>query len=48
MFDKLSQALALMREAFEDAQAGSAYLACVDLAAEVDGVRAQEREGSRT
>ena len=28
-----------MRQAFEDAQAGSAYLACVDLAAEVDGAQ---------
>jgi len=39
MFDKFSQALALMREAFEDAQAGSGSLACVDLAAEVDGAQ---------
>jgi len=39
MFDKFSQALALMREAFEDAQAGATYLACVDLAAEVDGAQ---------
>jgi hypothetical protein len=39
MFDKFSQALALMREAFEDAQAGAGSLACVDLAAEVDGAQ---------
>ncbi|HEY8619013.1 MAG TPA: hypothetical protein VIM01_02940, partial [Dermatophilaceae bacterium] len=39
MIDKFSQALTLMREAFEDAQAGSAYLACVDLATEVDGAQ---------
>ena len=39
MFDKFSQALALMREAFEDAQAGSGSLPCVDLAAEVDGAQ---------
>ena len=39
MIDKFSQALALMRQAFEDAQAGSAYLPCVDLAAEVDGAQ---------
>ena len=39
MFDKFSQALALMREAFEDAQTGASYLACVDLAAEVDGAQ---------
>ncbi|MBE3074215.1 MAG: hypothetical protein IMZ75_04605, partial [Actinobacteria bacterium] len=39
MFDKFSQALALMREAFEDAQTGATYLACVDLAAEVDGAQ---------
>jgi hypothetical protein len=31
MFDKFSQALALMREAFEDARAGSGSLPCVDL-----------------
>jgi hypothetical protein len=40
MFDKLSQALTLMREAFEDAAAGAGSLPCVDLAAEVD--RAQQ------
>jgi len=39
MFDKFSQALALMREAFEDAQVGARYLPCVDLAAEVDGAQ---------
>ena len=39
MFDKFSQALALMREAFQDAQTGATYLACVDLAAEVDGAQ---------
>jgi Domain of unknown function (DUF222)/HNH endonuclease len=39
MIDKFSQALALMRQAFEDAKVGSAYLPCVDLAAEVDGAQ---------
>src|SRR5665647_639173 len=39
MFDKFSQALALMREAFEDAQTGATFLACLDLAAEVDGAQ---------
>jgi len=39
MFDKFSQALALMREAFADAQAGAGYLPSVDLAAEVDGAQ---------
>jgi hypothetical protein len=39
MFDKYSQALALMREAFEDARAGSGSLAPADLAAEVDGAQ---------
>jgi hypothetical protein len=39
MFDKFSQALTLMREAFEDARAGSGLLPCVDLAAEVDGAQ---------
>jgi hypothetical protein len=39
MFDKFSQALALMREAFEDAQAGSGSLVCVDIAVEVDGAQ---------
>ena len=39
MFDKFSQALALMREAFDDARAGAGSLACVDLAAEVDGAQ---------
>src|SRR5665811_264249 len=39
MFDKFSQALALMGEAFEDAQTGATYLGAVDLAAEVDGAQ---------
>src|SRR5450756_13521 len=39
MFDKFSQPLALMREAFEDAQTGATFLACVDLAGEVDGAQ---------
>src|SRR5450759_4237898 len=39
MIDKFSQALTLMREAFQDAQAGSAYLPCLDLAAQVDGAQ---------
>ena len=39
MFDKFSQALALMREAFDDAQVGARYLPSVDLAAEVDGAQ---------
>ena len=39
MIDKFSQALTLMREAFEDAQTGAVYLPCVDLAAEVDGAQ---------
>ena len=39
MSTKFSQALALMREAFEDAQTGAEYLPCVDLAAEVDGAQ---------
>jgi len=39
MIDKLSQALALMREAFEDAQAGAEFIASVDLAGEVDGAQ---------
>jgi hypothetical protein len=39
MIDKLLQALALMREAFADAQAGATYLPGVDLAAEVDGAQ---------
>jgi len=39
MIDKFSQALTLMREAFADAQAGAENLACVDLAAEVDGAQ---------
>jgi hypothetical protein len=37
MSSKFAQALTLMREAFEDAQTGSAFTPCVDLAAEVDG-----------
>ncbi|MDQ1535687.1 MAG: hypothetical protein QOE58_80, partial [Actinomycetota bacterium] len=36
MSDKLLQAFALVREAFEDAQAGSEFMPLVDLAAEVD------------
>jgi hypothetical protein len=40
MIDKLSQALALVREAFEDAQAGAMNMALVDLAGEVDGASA--------
>src|SRR5665647_1660859 len=36
MIDKFSQALALMRQAFEDAQVGSTSMASLDLAAEVD------------
>jgi hypothetical protein len=39
MIDKFSQALTLMREAFEDAQTGPSALASVDLAAEVDGAQ---------
>ena len=39
MFDKFSQALALIREAFADAQSGATYLTCVDLSAEVDGAQ---------
>ncbi len=39
MIDKLSQALALLREAFADAQAGAVNMASVDLAAEVDGAQ---------
>jgi len=39
MFDKFSQALALMREAFADAQAGAGSQACVDLAGQVDGAQ---------
>ncbi|MDQ5841837.1 MAG: HNH endonuclease, partial [Chloroflexota bacterium] len=39
MIDKLSQALTLMREAFEDAQSGASSLASLDLAAEVDGAQ---------
>ena len=39
MIDKFSQALALMREAFEDAQTGAVFLPGVDLAAEVDGAQ---------
>jgi hypothetical protein len=39
MIDKFSQALTLMREAFEDAAAGAGFLPCVDLAAEVDGAQ---------
>jgi hypothetical protein len=39
MFDKFTQALVLMREAFADAEAGSGSLADRDLAAEVDGAQ---------
>ncbi|HEY8882507.1 MAG TPA: DUF222 domain-containing protein, partial [Dermatophilaceae bacterium] len=39
MFDKLSQALALMREAFQDAKVGATSMAPLDLAAEVDGAQ---------
>jgi len=39
MSDKFPQALSLMREAFRDAQAGSEFLAPLDLAAEVDGAQ---------
>src|SRR6185503_13635818 len=39
MIDKLSQALALVREAFADAQAGAVNVPSVDLAAEVDGAQ---------
>jgi hypothetical protein len=39
MFDKFAQGLALMREAFADAQAGSGSLACAELGAEVDGAQ---------
>src|SRR5450759_5121456 len=39
MIDKFSQALTLMREAFEDAQAGAEFIPSVDLVAEVDGAQ---------
>jgi len=39
MFDKFSQALTLMREAFADAQASAGALAGADLAAQVDGAQ---------
>jgi hypothetical protein len=39
MIDKFSEALALMREAFEDAAAGAMFVPSVDLAAEVDGAQ---------
>ena len=39
MFDKFSQALTLMREAFADAQAGAGALAPADLMGEVDGAQ---------
>jgi hypothetical protein len=39
MIDKFSQALALMREAFEDAQTGAEFIPQVDLAAEVDSAQ---------
>jgi len=43
MFDKFSQALALMREAFEDAQTGSMFIPSLDLAAEVDACSVGEK-----
>ena len=39
MIDKFSQALGLMREAFEDAAAGAMFIPSVDLAGEVDGAQ---------
>ena len=39
MIDKFSQALTLMREAFEDARTGTAFTPSVDLAAEVDAAQ---------
>ena len=39
MSTKFSQALTLMREAFEDAQTGAEFIPSVDLAAEVDGAQ---------
>jgi hypothetical protein len=39
MSSKFAQALTLMREAFEDAQTGSAFTPSVDLAVEVDGAQ---------
>jgi hypothetical protein len=39
MSDKFSQALALMREAIEDAHLGATYLPSVNIAAEVDGAQ---------
>jgi hypothetical protein len=39
MSDKFSQALTLMREAFDDARAGAGCLPCADLAGEVDGAQ---------
>ena len=39
MIDKFSQALTLMREAFEDAAAGAMFIPSLDLAAEVDGAQ---------
>ena len=39
MIDKFSQALTLMREAFEDAQTGAGFIPSVDLAAEVEGAQ---------
>ncbi len=39
MIDKFSQALTLMREAFEDAQTGAMFIPSVELAAEVDGAQ---------
>jgi hypothetical protein len=39
MIEKFSQALALMREAFANAQSGSVFIAPVDVAGEVDGAQ---------
>ncbi|MEP7016910.1 MAG: DUF222 domain-containing protein, partial [Actinomycetota bacterium] len=39
MIDKFSQALTLMREAFEDARTGATFTPSVDLAAEVDAAQ---------
>ena len=39
MIDKFSQALALMRQAFADAQTGAGFIPGEDLVAEVDGAQ---------
>jgi hypothetical protein len=39
MIDKFTQALTMMREAFQDAQTGSTLMPSVDVAAEVDGAQ---------